>query len=308
MLSVLVDLLLYAAGALVVTLAVRAWRRELSVWALAGYALAAALYVGPALLTPRFQVPTDVAYQVGPWSPMIEGPHKVRNGLLQDPILQMLPFRTLVRESWLDGDLPLWSHELATGQPLLGNGQSAALAPFHLMALPVPPLRGMTLAVAWQLLLGLLLTHALVRRVAHGPQPSDAPPIRWPAGAGAVVGALGYAFSTFSFAWAYFPMGMSAMWIPGVLLGLLSLADGERRAFAGLVLCAVGLALSGHPETLAHTGLAAAAVTLALLVRWRSPLRERQPRPAGRRSRRRRPAARPKRPPERTRRSPARAR
>jgi hypothetical protein len=50
-----------------------------------------------------------------------------------------------------------------------------------------------------------------------------------------------------------------------VILGLLLLRRGERGGVAGLVACAAAMALSGHPETLAHTALAAALVTAGLL-------------------------------------------
>lgn len=53
--------------------------------------------------------------------------------------------------------------------------------------------------------------------------------------------------------------------LPGVILGLLLLRRGERGGVAGLVACATAMALSGHPETLAHTALAAAGIIAGLL-------------------------------------------
>src|SRR6185503_5750315 len=51
---------------------------------------------------------------------------------------------------------------------------------------------------------------------------------------------------------------------------------GERGAMPGLVVCAVGLALSGHPESLAHTAVAAGATTAGLLVRPRPEVSRRR--------------------------------
>ena len=260
MLSVLVDLLFFLAGSVAIGAAVRAWRAGPDGRGVPGrgavvvYTLTTLAFFSPALLTRGHQVATDLVYQWRPWKEALAEEVVPQNRLLADPPLQMLPFRELVRRRWLAGEVPLWAHELGTGQPLLANAQSAPFAPLHLMALPLPPLRALTVVAAWQVVLGLLLMHALLRRLR-------APP------AGAALAAVAFGFSTFSVAWAYYPVGMAAMWIPGVLLGLVLAADGAPRGLAGLVICALGLALSGHPETLAHTALAAGAVTVWLLAR-----------------------------------------
>lgn len=246
------DLLGYLLGGAVIAVLVRWWQPRLR-WAVAGaFLLAAGAWYGGALATSALQVPTDIAYANRPWQQTLPSPAEPRNPLLYDVVTQMLPFRTLVRERLLHGEAPLWTHEIGAGQPLLGNAQSAPFAPFHLMAMAWPPLRAMTLAAAWQTLLALLLMHALVRALGAGE-------------AGAALAAIGYAFSTYLVAWAYYPIGMAACWIPGVLLGLVALRRGERGGMAGLVACAVGLALSGHPESLAHTAIAAAVTVVALL-------------------------------------------
>jgi len=259
-LSVLVDLLFFLAGALAIGVAVRAWRTGPDGRPVPGptavvlYTLASLSFFSPALLTRGHQVATDIVYQWRPWKEALEEEVRPKNRLLADPPLQMLPFRDLVRRRWLAGEVPLWANELGTGQPLLANAQSAPFAPLHLMALPLPPLRALTVVAAWQVVLGLLLMHALLLRLR-------APP------AGAALAAVAFGFSTFSVVWAYYPLGMAAMWIPGVLLGLLLAADGTPRGLPGLVICGLGLALSGHPETLAHAALAGGAVTVALLIR-----------------------------------------
>ncbi|HVT60465.1 MAG TPA: YfhO family protein [Thermoanaerobaculia bacterium] len=258
------DLLVFLIGAALLAGAVRFWRPELRWRTAAAFVLLVAAFFALPLLSLAYGVPTDIAYLWRPWSETIErgAAQPPQNGLLVDVTLQLLPWRQLVRERLLAGQAPLWSHEMGTGQPLLGNAQSAPFAPFHLLALPLPPLRAMTVAVAWQFLLALLLTYSLA--AALGAAPS-----------GAVFAAVAYAFSTFSICWAYYPLGMAAAWVPGVLLGLWLLRRGERGGLSGLVACGAGLALSGHPETLAHAALAGAAVTVILLLagggvgRWR---------------------------------------
>ncbi len=242
-------LALCSFGILIICGGVWAWRR-LRLAVLCGYCLLVlAWFAAP--LTARLQVPTDIAYQWMPWHDV--APDTVpRNPLLGDLPLQMLPFRSLVRRSLLRGELPFWAHELGTGQPLLGNAQSAPFAPLHLLALPLPPLRALTVVVAWQTLLSLLLMHALLQALGCSVR-------------AAAFGALAYTFSLYSICWSYHPMGMATAWLPGILLALVLLRRGDAGGLSGLVACLLGQVLSGHPETTAISGLAAAAWGAALL-------------------------------------------
>jgi len=258
-----IDTTLYALGAVLLIAAVRWWRPGLPRRWAAGYALLVFGLFAVPLATSLVQVPVDMLYQWRPWFGTLDKPLAPQNPLLADVPLQMLPFRTLVRERWLAGEVPLWANELGTGQPLLGNAQSAPFAPLHLMALPVPPIRALTVAAAWQVLLGLLLAHALALALMR---PGDdlsgsARQI------GAAVSAVAFALSAYAIVWLYHPLSMVAMFVPGVVLGIVELARGGRRAFAGLVACALGLAVSGHPETVAHTAVVAAGLGLVLFVR-----------------------------------------
>jgi hypothetical protein len=255
------DLLAYALGGLLICALVRWWRPQVTRRAAAGYLAAAGAFFILPLATPALQVGTDIPYLWRPWSEMIPemvpaGTHQPQNPLLGDVPLQLLPYRALVRERLLRLEAPLWVHEIGTGAPLLGNAYAAPFSPLHLLALPLPAARSMTVVVAWQTLLALLLMHALL--LALGVR-----------AAGAALAAVSYAFSAFLVVWAYHPQAMTAAWLPGVLLGLVLLRRGERGAVAGLVTCGLGMALSGHPETLAHGALACGALVLTLLVRRR---------------------------------------
>lgn len=268
-----VDPLLFAAGALLLVAAIRGWRPELPKrWAGFHVLLAFAFFAVP-LTTSMGQVPVDIAYRWLPWSETSTEEVEVDNPLLIDIPRQMLPFRTLVRARWLALEAPLWAHELGTGQPLLGNAQSAPFAPLHLLTLPVPPVRGLTVAAAWQMVLGLLLMHALVLACRRVPEATEAAEAAgdggapWRVQAGAAAGAVAFALSAYAVGWLYHPLSMAAMWLPGVVLGVVSLSRGERRAVPGLVTCALGLAVSGHPETAAHTALLCLGLAAVLLVR-----------------------------------------
>ena len=254
-------LAVFLAGCVPLVLALRWWRPDFPPRAALGYvALTIAFFAAP-LCTGALQVPIDLADEWLPWSDLAIAGNAPRNFFQADTLLEQLPFHVLVRQRLLAGEAPLWSHELGTGQPLLGNGQSAPFAPLHLLALPLAPLRALTVAGAWQILLGLLTAHALLLRLGAGP---------W----GAALGAVSSGLSTYAVVWIYDTPGMAAAFVPGLLLGILLVRDGAPRALAGLIACALGLALSGHPETMAHAGLAAAAAVAALLLvrrpgRWR---------------------------------------
>lgn len=248
------DLLVYALGGLLIAALVLWWRPAVGWRAAAGYLLIAGAFYGVPLATSALQVGSDIPYVWRPWSEVEAPAQRLLNPLLGDVPLQLLPYRSLVRERLLNLEAPLWIHEVGTGGPLLGNGYSAPFSPLHLLALPLPAERSLTVAVAWQTLLALLLMHALL--LALGARP-----------VGAALAAVAYAFSAFQVVWAYHPHAMTAAWLPGALLGLVLLRRGERGALAGLVACGFGMALSGHPETLAHGALACAAVFAALLAK-----------------------------------------
>jgi hypothetical protein len=248
--------LVFFAGAALLIVAARAWRPLPSLRAAGAYlGLTAAFFALP-LFGGRLQVGSDIPYVWRPWLEAVEEEVRPANALMWDVVLESLPYRTLVRQRLLAGEVPLWAHELGTGQPLLVS--SAPFAPLHLLALPLPPIRGLTVAAAWQMLLGLLLMHALARALGAG-------------GIGAAIAAVGFSLSTFAVAWMYHPHTMTAVWLPGVLLGVLALRRQEPLAFAGLVACGLGMALGGHPEIMAHGAIAVAAFAGALLLRGSWP-------------------------------------
>ncbi|HLX07657.1 MAG TPA: hypothetical protein VKY89_07315 [Thermoanaerobaculia bacterium] len=248
------SLLVYLGGGALLGGLVRWWRPRLGWGWIAGYWLLAGAWFAAPLITGAVQGPLDVAYESRPWREMVETPAAAANGLLLDVPLQLLPFHALARERLLRFEAPLWANEMGTGQPLLANAQSAPFSPLGLLVLPLSPVAALPVAAALKLLLSLLLTDALLAALGAGR-------------AGACFAAIAFTFSVYSICWAFYPLGVAAAWLPGVLLGLVLLRRGERGGLAGLTACATGMALAGHPETLAHTALAAGAVAAALLLR-----------------------------------------
>lgn len=245
--------LVYLGGGALLGALMRWWRPCPGWRWIVAYWLAAGAFFAAPLLTSKVQVPSDIAYQWRPWREMVPEPVVPANGLLSDVPLQIIPFRALVRDRLLRGEAPLWAGEMGTGEPLLGNAQSAPFSPLGLLALPLPAVRALPVMAALKLFVSLLLTDALLAALGAGR-------------AGACFAAIAFAFSVYSICWALYPLGMAAAWLPGVVLGLVLLRRGERGGLAGLIACAGGMALSGHPETLAHAALAAGVVASALLL------------------------------------------
>jgi len=245
--------LVYLGGGALLGALMRWWRPCPGWRWIAAYWLAAGACFAAPLLTSRLQVPSDIAYQSRPWREMMPAPVVPANGLLSDIPFQIIPFRALVRDRLLRREAPLWASEMGTGEPLLGNAQSAPFSPLGLLALPLPAVHALPVMAALKLFVSLLLTDALLTALGAGR-------------AGACFAAVAFAFSVYSICWALYPLGMAAAWLPGVVLGLVLLRRGERGGLAGLIACASGMALSGHPETLAHAALAAGVVAAALLL------------------------------------------
>jgi hypothetical protein len=256
---------LLAAGALLAGL--RCAVPGLDLRRLACYGLLAGALFAPAMVGPWRQLPLDIPAALPPWSddPGALPAKAVENPLLSDVVTQMLPFRAEVRDAWTHGALPLWSHRLGTGQPLLANSQTAVLAPFHLVTLGLEPTRAMSVAAALQTF--VLLAGADLLALALGASAT-----------GALLAAVVAAGSSFHVVWLYHPLGMAFAWVPAFLAGVVGLARGTPRAAALAVAAAFGMMASGQPQIALYASLAGGAAwswivwhsrAAAPAVRWR---------------------------------------
>src|SRR6185436_14199358 len=160
------DLLAYALGGLVIAALVHWWRPAVS-WrvALAYLAAAGAFFILP-LATPALQVGSDIPYVWRPWSETIPpGTHRPQNPLLGDVPLQLLPYRSLVRERLLSLEAPLWVHEVGIGARPAGAALAALSYAFSAF-LVVWAYHPQAMTAAW--LPGVLLGLVLLRRGERG--------------------------------------------------------------------------------------------------------------------------------------------
>jgi hypothetical protein len=214
------------------------------------------------LTTDTVLIAADIVKLTPPWSEM-RAPNRppvtkyeVTNTNIHDVPMQIVPWMHQVRESWRTFDVPLWNPMVGTGMPLMANGQSTPLSPLRLLTLPLSLGRAMTAECAMKLLLALVLTYLFCRQ-RHSQTAS-------------VLAAIAFGCSTWMLTWLQFPIAAGAAFLPGVLLVIDRLLEGftRRRFLAATFMFAVAV-LAGHPETIYHVGLIAAAygIWVALIER-----------------------------------------
>jgi hypothetical protein len=57
---------------------------------------------------------------------------------MNDLAMQIVPWAHQAREAWRSLHFPIWNALSGCGYPLLANGQSSAMSPLRLLALPLP--------------------------------------------------------------------------------------------------------------------------------------------------------------------------
>ncbi len=104
--------------------------------------LAPLLWFAPVVLGGKTLLPADNLYQLQPWASLAGemGAATPHNELLSDLVLQNLVWKTFLRETLAQGELPLWNPDIFTGAPFLAAGQHSALYPLSLVffVLPLP--------------------------------------------------------------------------------------------------------------------------------------------------------------------------
>ncbi len=194
-------------------------------------------------------VPVDYLSRLPPWALVARG--TTVNAEINDIPMQMIPWAHEVREQWKSLQFPLWNPTTASGSVLLANGQSAALSPLRMLALPLPLGDSFTAEAAMKMLIALTFTFLFCRRRGYSEVAS-------------ATGAAAFGFSMFVIVWLHFPHATVAAYLPAVLLQIDLLAEkvtlGRFSFFAAT--WAVAL-FGGHPETALHI-----FVLAALMVMW----------------------------------------
>jgi hypothetical protein len=178
--------------------------------------------------------------------------------LQADGVLQFGVWRALVLDSWAHGHLPAWNPYTLMGTALLGNSQSGALYPAHVLLglARVGPWAALTLLAVFHVFLAGLGCRALVLRLGG----TDA---------GATAAGALFALSPFLLSWASLASVPSTVaWLPWLLAAAWSCGQGQPRAWVWLSLTVAMTLLAGHLQFAAYSVVAGLA--LGLVSAWRS--------------------------------------
>jgi hypothetical protein len=217
----------------------------------------AAIMVGPGLVPGRVLSSSDIWWPTTPWAADLPpGFDRPANPDLQDAARAFQPLREEVKHQL--PDVPLWDPWIASGRPLLADGQSAVFSVFTLPAYVMPlqdSLAWTALLTLWAATFGMyLLARALGMRFA-----------------GALMAGVVFGLNLWLVAWVSYPH--SGVWalLPWVLWGTERLVRRPSATATGVLAFAVGAQfLAGHPESSFHVVLAAVAffvLRLGLLLR-----------------------------------------
>ena len=183
-------------------------------------------------------LPVDFINILPPWGSWGHR-HLLSNPEMNDLTMQIVPWAHQAREAWRSLHFPIWNPLAGCGYPLLANGQSSAMSPLRLLALPLPLGYAMTAEAAMKLLIALTSMYLLCRR-RYDELPS-------------AIGAISFAFCTFVNTWLHFPIVTVAVWLPAAFLAIELLIERctyQRFVFAVVVWTA--MLYGGHPETVTH--------------------------------------------------------
>lgn len=228
------------------------------------------LWFAPVVLGGKTLLPADNLYQFQPWAAQAEqiGAAVPHNELLSDLVLENLVWKTFLRETLSQGELPLWNPYLFSGVPFLAAGQHSALYPLSLVfyILPLPLAYGVFTWLQFALTAWAMYLFARTLRLGR------------PA---SLFAGLAYAFSGFMVVSVVFTMIIAAAaWLP-LLLACIEImmrkqeekGDVAYSPIPYVVAGAIALGvqtLAGHPEITVITLLVAGFYALARLVLvWR---------------------------------------
>jgi hypothetical protein len=213
--------------------------RDALPWRVAAFFYALVLIYLFRPMTGRYiNVPVDFINILPPWGNWNQR-RLLSNPEMNDLAMQIVPWAHQAREAWRSLHFPIWNALAGCGYPLLANGQSSAMSPLRLLALPLPLGYAMTAEAAMKLLIALTGMYLFCRR-RYDELPS-------------AIGAIAFAFCTFLITWLHFPIVTVAVWLPLAFLAIeLLIEQRTYRRFLFAIIVWTAMLYGGHPETVTH--------------------------------------------------------
>ena len=245
-------LLLYAVTAAALLWLAHRFVRPLSRTAAGVIFLLPFLFAGWAMITGRVLAPVDWPFDTEPLKSMraeygIAPPH---NGVATDIYCAIVPWRAAVKTALAHREWPLWNPYALCGDVLAATAQPAPYSPFTLLACLLPIAASFTFTAAVTLLVAALGAFLFAR---------DLDCSEWPA----LLAAAGWMTSTGIALYLLWPLAMCWALFPLILLGARRVVvEPGVRSWALLTTALTLQLLSGHPETMLHTTVLAAAYAL----------------------------------------------
>ncbi len=203
------------------------------------------LTYGPGLREGRIILPADMLGAFPPWTALTPTPEPPANGLLGDQIQQMYPWRAFVHEELAAGRFPLWNPYAGAGSPLFANGQSAVLYPLNLAVVWLDPAVAGTVVQLLKPPLAAVGVALFLRALGA-------------ATAACAFGGLAWAFAGPMVVWLGWPHTNALLGIGYVFWTATRWMQlGTVKWWAASALALGVQLLGGHPETTAHTVVAA---------------------------------------------------
>lgn len=200
-----------------------------------------ALFFWPALKKGSSLLPADLIFDLDPlWQSMAPENYNVPNNpLLSDQVYQFFPWQTYVRRALAQGHIPLWNPYTNTGQPFLGNAQSAVFDPFNLITLLFPIYVEPAIKAAARLFIAGFFTYCFARQINLTQ-------------AGAILAMVTFTFSGPMTNWIGYPLASVIAWMPALLF--ISERIIKQSTSPSILIIANGIIigvqfLGGHPET-----------------------------------------------------------
>lgn len=184
----------------------------------------------------------------------------VRYGLGLDDVAYATPAQQVTLHAWASGRMALWSNTTFGGTPHLGNLQTAALYPGHLLSAPFPDLVGPHIELSLHLLLFGVGCYALGRSLGFAR----------PAPAAMAVAAMWSGATVFRAPLlVHFP---PLAWVPlaAVCVHAVVTAERPRRAMGALAITLWCILVSGHPQSVLMALTLLGAWSVGVLVEHRA--------------------------------------
>lgn len=250
---------LFAVSALLVWVLGR-WFDPVPRRAVAVFALLLLVFFGPVLFAGGILLPLDNLRSAPPFQDLDKSP--VPGFRLQgDQLEDFAPYFSEVRRHLAAGQWPLSNPRVGAGEPLLVNSQAQHFQLLMLLTYPFPLSAALGLIAAFKVLLALLFTFLLFRRLGLGEE-------------AALAGSVAYGAGGFMMLYLGWPQTQSAAFLPLMLYALERVI--ERLSGRDLLLFAIAtsaLLLAGHPETVLYAVAMSGLFALARI--RRQPVRQR---------------------------------